>query len=107
MPTGLPDDHGLYEVAMNAPAGNAPRVMIVEDERIVALNLRQVLARLGYNIDTIASSGAAALERIATQPPDLVLMDIHIEGDIDGIETASRIPAGLVVPVVYLTSHAE
>ena len=86
---------------------SAPRVMVVEDERVVAFNLCQTLKRLGYNTDSVASSGHAALELIAERPPDIVLMDIHIDGDIDGIETVSRIPSGLLVPVIYLTAFAE
>ena len=85
----------------------APRVMVVEDERIVALNLCQTLRRLGYDTGTIAATGEAALQCIAEQPPDLVLMDIRIEGEIDGIDTAARIPPSLMVPVIYLTAHSE
>lgn len=85
----------------------APTVMVVEDERIVALNLCQSLARLGYRAETVATTGEAALRRISEQPPDVVLMDIHIEGDIDGIETAARIPPNLMVPVIYLTAYSE
>lgn len=86
---------------------SVPRVMVVEDERVVALNLCQTLKRLGYNTDTVATSGQAALRLISDHPPDIVLMDIHIDGDIDGIETAARIPSGLVIPVIYLTAYSE
>lgn len=84
-----------------------PRVMVVEDERIVALSLCQSLTRLGFNADVVATSGPTALELITARRPDVVLMDIHIEGDIDGIETAARIPPSLLVPVIYLTAFAE
>jgi PAS domain S-box-containing protein len=83
------------------------RVMVVEDERIVAFNLCQTLKRLGYDTGTIASSGEAALERITEQPPDVVLMDIHLDGEIDGIDAAARIPPSLMVPVIYLTAYSE
>jgi signal transduction histidine kinase len=83
------------------------RVMVVEDERIVALNLKQRLAKLGYDISTIATSGKQALEGIESNRPDIVLMDINIEGQIDGIETASRIPEDNHIPVVYLTAYSE
>ncbi len=85
----------------------APRVMVVEDERIVALDVCQTLSRLGYDTGAIASTGEAALQRILEEPPDLVLMDIHIKGEIDGIDTAARIPPGLMVPVIYLTAYFE
>nr|WP_298682041.1 PAS domain S-box protein [uncultured Dongia sp.] len=86
---------------------NAPTVMVVEDERIVALNLCRTLTRLGYNASTIISNGIDALRHIAETRPDIVLMDIHIDGDMDGIETAARIPENLMLPVIYLTAYSE
>lgn len=86
---------------------NAPTVMVVEDERIVALNLCRTLTRLGYEASTIISNGIDALRHIAEKKPDIVLMDIHIEGDMDGIETAARIPENLMLPVIYLTAYSE
>ena len=85
----------------------ATRVMVVEDERIVALNLKQRLVRLGYEISGMAASGEKALAEIERTQPDVILMDINIEGDIDGIETASRIPAEYHTPVIYLTAYSE
>lgn len=86
---------------------NAPRVMVVEDERIVALNLCRTLNRLGYDAGTVVSSGVDALRSIGEEKPDIVLMDIHIEGDMDGIETAARIPPDMMLPVIYLTAYSE
>lgn len=83
------------------------RVMVVEDEGVVALNLRQRLQKLGYEVPVVVSSGADALAQIEMLRPDVVLMDIHIDGDLDGIETASRIPPELMVPVIYLTAYSE
>ncbi|MEQ1515421.1 MAG: ATP-binding protein [Usitatibacteraceae bacterium] len=88
------------------PTANA-RVMVVENERIVAFNLQQRLTRLGYRVTGIAASGADALNQIRLTSPDLVLMDIRIDGDIDGIETASHLAKTNPVPVIYLTAHAE
>src|SRR5271157_4591762 len=82
------------------------RVLLVEDERIVALHLRQQLARLGYAVAAVAASGEEALRQIEAQRPDVVLMDIHIEGPIDGIETTARISPDLQIPVIYLTAYA-
>ena len=84
-----------------------PSLMIVEDERIVAFNLQQRLQRLGYQVTGIAASGAEALAKIGQTGPDLVLMDIRLEGEIDGIETARRLAEVNPVPVIYLTAHAE
>lgn len=83
------------------------RILVVEDERIVALSLRQQLTKLGYEVPAMAASGDAALRQIEALRPDLVLMDIRIEGDIDGIETAARIPGELAVPVIYLSAYSE
>src|SRR5262245_27584960 len=85
----------------------APGIMVVEDERITALALCKTLSRLGYAVAGSHSSGETALQHIVDRPPDLVLMDIHLEGTIDGIETASRIPSNLMVPVVYLSAFAD
>ena len=86
---------------------NSSRVLLVEDERIVVLNLRRQLAKLGYTVAAVAASGDEALRQIEAQRPDVVLMDIRIEGPTDGIETTARISPDLLVPVIYLTAHAE
>jgi CheY-like chemotaxis protein len=83
------------------------RIVVVEDERIVALHLRQQLTKLGYEVVGTAASSDRALGLITRLDPDLVLMDISIEGDVDGVETAARIPPDLNIPIVYLTAHAE
>jgi PAS domain S-box-containing protein len=85
----------------------ASKILLVEDERIPAFNLQQRLRKLGYDVPSIVPSGAEALALIERQRPDMVLMDIHIEGDIDGIETASRIPPEWMIPVIYLTAYSE
>ncbi len=85
----------------------APRILVVEDEVIVALHLRQQLKKLGYDTPAAAASGDQALREIEAARPDLVLMDINIKGKIDGIATASRIPAELRIPVIYLTAYSE
>ncbi|QHE87026.1 sensor histidine kinase [Hydrogenophaga sp. BPS33] len=83
------------------------RIMIVEDESIVAFNLKQRLSQLGYDVPHVAVSGQQSLEMISRSRPDLVLMDIHIEGEMDGIEVASRLNQDNPVPVIYLTAYSE
>jgi signal transduction histidine kinase len=83
------------------------RILVVEDERIVALHLRQQLVKLGYIVDGPVASGKQALQKIEEARPELVLLDIHIEGDLDGIATAAQIPAGYYLPVIYLTAYSE
>ncbi|MDO9191493.1 MAG: EAL domain-containing protein [Undibacterium sp.] len=79
------------------------RVLIVEDESIVALDLQRRLVRLGYDVPRVAASHDQALKAVNDTFPDIVLMDINISGDIDGIDTAAK----LDVPVIYLTAYSE
>lgn len=83
------------------------RVLVVEDERIVALHLQQRLKTLGYEIAAMAASGEQALERARSEQPDVILMDIHIEGAMDGIETAFEIHKEAHTPIIYLTAYSE
>ena len=73
----------------------APRILVVEDERIVALSLCEKLTALGYRPAKPVASGKAALQAIEDERPDLILMDINLEGPLDGVETVARIPGGL------------
>ena len=66
----------------------ATRIIVVEDERIVTLHLKQQLTKLEYDVVAVAGSGERALQLINELQPDVVLMDIHLEGEMDGIETA-------------------
>jgi CheY-like chemotaxis protein len=83
------------------------RVLIVEDEAVVALHLRQELTKLGYTVAGVATNGEQALKLVEESFPDVILMDIHIQGEIDGIETAKRIPRYLHIPVIFLTAYSE
>jgi PAS domain S-box-containing protein len=83
------------------------RILVVEDEGLVAAQIREALEGLGYEVPAAAATGAAALERFAEIEPDLVLMDIQLKGGMDGIETARRMRARLDVPVVYLTAFSD
>jgi CheY-like chemotaxis protein len=82
-------------------------ILVVEDERLVALGLRQQLIKLGYEVLATVASGHDALQLVEALHPDLVLMDINIEGEIDGIETAARMPTELAIPVIYLSAYSE
>jgi diguanylate cyclase (GGDEF)-like protein/PAS domain S-box-containing protein len=83
------------------------RIQIVEDERIIALDLRHRLEGLGYRITGMAASGEEAIVQVQNDEPELILMDIHVDGELDGIETARRICDDQRIPVVYLTAYAE
>ena len=91
---------------MNLPA-RIINILIVEDELLIAKNLYQKLEKLGYQIADIVSSGADAIQRAGEMKPDLILMDIVIKGDIDGIETAARIHQELDIPIIYTTAYAD
>ncbi len=82
-------------------------VVVVEDERIIALNLRQHLQKLGYRVPELAVNSTQALRAIQVHKPDIVLMDIHIEGEVDGIETAALANSKYRVPIIYLTAYSE
>jgi PAS domain S-box-containing protein len=81
--------------------------MIVEDEIVVAVDIEERLKNLGYRVSGIATSGGDAIARLGGNSIDLVLMDIGLKGDIDGIETAKRIREKSAIPVVYLTAYAD
>lgn len=86
---------------------NKPKILIVEDELLIAKNLSRKLEKIGYLVVDIVSSGQAAIERAAETKPDLILMDIVIKGDMDGIETAAKIHEKLDIPVIYTTAYAD
>ncbi len=96
--------NGLRAVAT---ATGKPRVLIVEDEGIVALDLRQRLIRLGYEVPETVASGERAIQAATRHAPDVVLMDIHLQGKMDGIEAAKHIVESLHLPVIYLTAYSE
>jgi signal transduction histidine kinase len=83
------------------------RILVVEDEQLVADDLRETLEILGYEVVALAASGENAIAKVAATHPDLVLMDIRLEGAMDGIEAAETIQANFQVPVVYLTANAD
>ena len=86
---------------------NAAKILIVEDEQIVAVDIESTLQRLGYQVVGAAASGEDACRMAVALEPDLVLMDVRIEGPMDGIEAAGRIRRTREVPVVFLTAYAD
>ncbi|MUH00003.1 diguanylate cyclase [Scytonema sp. UIC 10036] len=82
-------------------------ILIVEDERVVAWNLQASLEKLGYTVAGNITSGEKAVDLAATLTPDLILMDIRLQGSMDGIEAATRIRERLNIPIVYLTAYAD
>ena len=83
------------------------QILVVEDESIVAMDLQYKLQDLGYSVLATSRSGEDALERVAELNPDLVLMDISLDGEMDGIEAAGHIRDRFDIPVIYLTALAD
>jgi PAS domain S-box-containing protein len=83
------------------------RILVVEDESIVALDMCDRLERMGYAVLGTVARGEDAVRQVAEVQPDLVLMDIRLRGKIDGIEAARQIRDQSDVPVIYMTAHAE
>ncbi len=86
---------------------STPSVLIVEDEGIVARDLQETLAGMGYDAFAVADSGQEALRHAAAHRPDVVLMDVRIKGALDGVATAAMMRDRFDVPVVYLTAHSD
>ncbi|MDZ4405530.1 response regulator [Prosthecobacter sp.] len=94
--------------AINAPPPQArTKVLIVEDEGIVARDLKRRLEKQGFEISGIADNAVDALRLAVENPPDLALMDIIIQGDRDGIATALELRTRHDIPVVFLTAHSD
>ena len=86
---------------------NRPSILIVEDEAIVALELRLQLQDLGYTVAGVAASGEQAIAAVAQSVPQLILMDVRLQGEIDGIAAAELIRLCHDVPLIFLTSHSD
>jgi DNA-binding response OmpR family regulator len=99
----------LVELSM-PPSGagiGIPRILIVEDESVIATNLQRSLTQMAYNVIDWVPTGEAAIELAERERPDLVLMDIHLAGSLSGTDTARRIWERLQIPIVYCTAHAD
>lgn len=84
----------------------APTILVVEDDAIIARHLQFVLRKLGYTVDTIISSGEEAVQKVPELLPDLILMDIHLAGEMDGIQAVEEILKIQKIPIIYLTAYA-
>jgi CheY-like chemotaxis protein len=85
----------------------AARVMVVEDQVIVGKELRLTLENAGYKVTKLITRGEEAIRIAAAFRPDLVLMDIGLRGEMDGIETAREIQSRWGVPVIFITAYAD
>ena len=83
------------------------RVLVVEDESILALGVKSKLEKMGHKTVEIVDSGEKAIAAAKKHQPDIILMDIVLKGDMDGIEAAKVIKAQLDIPVIYVTAYAD
>jgi two-component system, cell cycle sensor histidine kinase and response regulator CckA len=88
---------------MDPPA----RMVLVEDESITALGVARQLRRLGYQVVSRASSGPQAIEHALTHHPQVVLMDVQLQGTMDGIDAARHIQASESIPIVFMSANAD
>jgi len=89
------------------PISTAPRALIIEDEALIAEELRERLLRLGITVIATVSSGEEGIEIATRERPDLVLMDIRLSGAKDGVQAAREIRDQVDVPIVYLTAYSD
>ncbi len=82
-------------------------ILIVEDERILAEDLKEILLEMKYCVSGIACCSEEALEHVAKHPVDLVLMDIKLKGETDGIQTSESLKLQYGIPIVYITAYCD
>jgi len=84
-----------------------PQILIVEDEPIIANDIQQILRKKGYNVIGIAHDSETGLDMIHTRKPDLILLDVNIEGQRDGVQIAELVREKYKIPFIFLTSYSD
>ena len=100
----------LFAIAdseQSSPGRDPISILLVEDEGLIARDLEDTLTRLGYRVSGIASEGTQAIEMARDLHPQLVVMDVGLRGEVDGIEAACAIQEQEPVPVIFLTGHTD
>lgn len=82
-------------------------ILIVEDERIVALDIKRQLIKLGYKVLAVVSTGEEAILKVNEKKPDIIIMDIFLKGKLNGIEAASLIKKVFNIPIIFLTASTD
>ena len=83
------------------------KLLIVEDEMVIAANISLQLTELGYEVTGIVPRGEEALLHVKDNPPDIILLDINLKGELDGIQTAQKMQKTQNIPIIYLTANAD
>ena len=89
------------------PVAGRARILVVEDEAIIAMDLIATLKRLGWRVIGTAATGADSIAQAGSEHPDIVLMDIRLRGTMDGLEAAHEIKARWGIPIIFLTAYGE
>lgn len=97
----------MQSVTSTQPVVGKVQILVVEDESVIAADIKDCLESLGYAVPAIAISGEAAIATATSIRPDLVLMDIRLKGEMDGVQAAAAIWTRLHIPVVYSTGHSD
>ncbi len=84
-----------------------PRILIVEDEAVIAMEIEMRLIKLGYEVTGLAASGERAIQLAAEDEPNIALMDINLSGPLDGIQTATELRKTHDIPIVFLTAYSD
>ncbi|MGK5090871.1 response regulator transcription factor [Deltaproteobacteria bacterium TL4] len=103
----MPNENVVELFSENPKKPVEASILIVEDEGVLALSLKNELKWLGYHIVDVAKSGELAIQKTMTSRPDLILMDIALEGEMDGIETANYLHSQFKIPIIYLTAYTS
>lgn len=86
---------------------DSPRIVLAEDEAIVGIEIKNSLQRLGFARTDLVATGEAVLDQMEEEQPDLILMDINLDGDLDGIEATNKILSDHDVPIVFVTAYSS
>ncbi|MEH1946646.1 MAG: ATP-binding protein [Nostoc sp.] len=97
----------IIDISSNTQTKETVRVLVVEDEYILAINLQETLESLGYVVLDIADSAEGAIAKATKLCPNLILMDIRLRGEMDGIQAAEQIWHHLQIPIIYVTGHSD
>ena len=85
---------------------HANKILVVEDEVVIAMRLKQMLTKMGYNVIGVSYSGEDALEKVRSLRPEIILMDIILSGKLDGIAVAEIVKSEINIPVIFLTAFS-
>ncbi len=83
------------------------KILVVEDESIIGLNIKKKLKSFGYTVPAIVATGEEAIKMAEITFPDLVLMDVRLKGEMDGVDTAEKIRENFDIPIIYLTAYSD